>query len=316
MLIPTCNVYFCRPNQFALARSSTAGTRVEYVYITSFPLKQNVSFLSLQLYERGIRHEIITDAAVQHLYVEPGKAERVVGFLRRLTGEQDKQAPDYRRQAQDPGKLRVWPLTSAFIFLGIAGCILFTWDLTVPLIQYLSFTQVYFYSTTIEYSGFVETYFNDWQWWRLITPAFIHFSVWHILFNGLAVWELGRRLEILLGARSYFLIFMLLASVSNIAQYAMTTTNLFGGLSGVLFGYLGLIATLYRRGRYPLLRLPTGIYVLAGVSLFAGIFNLFDLAFNVSIANGAHLGGLIAGIFIGVFWPNSLIKQPLKRLQQ
>lgn len=288
---------------------------MEYVYITSFPLKQNVSFLSLHLHERGIRHEIITDAAVQHLYVEPEKTERVVGFLRSLTGEQSRQAPDYRRQAQDPGKLRVWPLTSAFIFLGIAGWMLFSWDVTIPLIQYLSFTQVYFHSATIEYAGFIETYFNDLQWWRLITPAFIHFSIWHILFNGLAIWELGRRLEVLLGTRSYFVVFMLLAAASNIAQYFMTTTSLFGGLSGVLFGYIGMIAVLYRRGRHPLLRLPTGIYVLAGVSLFAGIFNVFDLAFNVSIANGAHLGGLIAGILMGIFWPDSLIKQPVRRLQ-
>lgn len=287
---------------------------MEYVYITSFPLKQNVSFLSLHLFERGIRHEIIEDATVQHLYVEPGKAERVVGFLRRFTGEQGKQPPDSARQAQDPGKLRVWPLTSALILLGIAGYVLFSWDLTIPLIQYFTFTKVYFYPTTIEYAGFSETYFNAWQWWRLFTPAFIHFSIWHILFNGLAIWELGRRLEIILGGRLYLLTFMLLAAVSNAAQFFMTTTNLFGGLSGVLFGYLGLIAVLYRRGRHPLLRLPTGIYLLAGISLLAGIFNVFGLAFNVSIANGAHLGGLIAGIVIGILWPGSLTKQAVKRM--
>lgn len=279
------------------------GSSVDFIYIASFPVQQNISFVSLHLLERGIKHEIVEEGNHQHLYVDPQQADKVRAFLDQLSGKGKEQSEAVVSREGEPGKMRVFPLTTALVLLGLLGFGLFRWDVTVPLIQYLSFTQVVFHHTGIEYVPFMETYLHKWQWWRLITPVFIHFSLWHILFNGMAIWELGRRLEIFLGGRRYVLLFGLLAAVSNLAQYIMTSASLFGGLSGVLFGYLGLIGVLYRRSRHPLLRLPKGIYILGGISLLAGIFNVFGFAFDISIANGAHLGGLLAGIILGLVIP-------------
>lgn len=276
---------------------------MDFIYIASFPVQQNISFISLHLLERGIKHEIVEEGSHQHLFVDPSQAEKVMAFLKRLSGQGDGQSEVAASREGEPGKLKAFPLTTALVLLGLLGYGMFRWDITVPLIQYLSFTQIVFHPMGIEYVPFMETYFEKWQWWRLITPVFIHFSLWHILFNGMAIWELGRRLEIFLGARHYFLLFGLLAIVSNVAQYVMTSASLFGGLSGVLFGYLGLIGVLYRKSRHPLLRLPKGIYILGSVSLLAGIFNVFGFAFDISIANGAHLGGLLAGIIAGLVMP-------------
>lgn len=276
---------------------------MDFIYIASFPLQQNISFISLHLLERGIRHEIVEEGAHQHLYVDPPQVDKVRAFLDRLTGRAESESETAVTRESEPGKLKVFPVTAALVLLGLLGYGLFRWDVTVPLIQYLSFTQVIFHHVGIEYVPFEETYFQKWQWWRLITPVFIHFSLWHILFNGMAIWELGRRLEVFLGIRRYLLIVGVLAAVSNLAQYVMTSASLFGGLSGVLFGYLGLIGVLYRKSRHPLLRLPKGIYILGGISLLAGIFNVFGLAFDISIANGAHLGGLFAGILLGLVLP-------------
>ncbi len=276
---------------------------MEFIYIASFPLQQNISFISLHLLERGIRHEIVEDGRHQHLYVDPPQAPKVRSFLARLSGQQVEQSEASIRRDGEPGKLKVFPVTAALVVLGLLGFGIFRWDLTVPLIQYLSFTQVIFHHLGIEYATFQETYIQKWQWWRLITPIFIHFSFWHILFNGMAIWELGRRLEVFVGAKRYLFLIGVLAIVSNLAQYMMTSASLFGGLSGVLFGFLGMIGVLYRKSRHPLLRLPRGIYILGGISLLAGIFNVFGFAFDISIANGAHLGGLFAGIVLGLMLP-------------
>lgn len=277
---------------------------MEFIYIASFPLQQNISFISLHLLERGIRHEIVEDGGHQHLYVDPSQVDKVKSFLARLSGQEaEPRSQTSVNRDGEPGKLKVFPVTAALVVLGLLGYGIFRWDLTVPLIQYLSFTQVIFHHMGIEYVPFQETYLQKWQWWRLITPIFIHFSLWHILFNGMAIWELGRRLEVFVGVRRYLLLIGVLAVVSNVAQYVMTSTSLFGGLSGVLFGFLGLIGVLYRKSRHPLLRLPKGIYILGGISLLAGIFNVFGFAFDISIANGAHLGGLLAGILVGLIMP-------------
>ena len=50
--------------------------------------------------------------------------------------------------------------------------------------------------------------FTDWQAWRYVTPAFIHFSVLHLVFNLLWWWYLGGQIEQRLGSGKLFILLL------------------------------------------------------------------------------------------------------------
>ena len=79
------------------------------------------------------------------------------------------------------------------------------------------------------------------QFWRLITPAFLHFGLFHVLFNSLWMWDLGRRLELGLGKSRYVLFFVITAIVANLTQYFWESSPWFGGMSGVVYALGGFL---------------------------------------------------------------------------
>lgn len=150
-------------------------------------------------------------------------------------------------------------------------------------------------------------WFNfDWQLikqgevYRLLTPTFIHFMVAslpiHLIFNVLWLWELGGRIEKYEGTGSYFGLIMFTAIGSNVIQ-ALTYNGsfsgfvgLFGGLSGVVYGLLGYMAVRHHFDKNYRLSVPLPILQFMLIWLVLGFTGLIG-----SIANGAHLGGLVLG---------------------
>jgi len=136
---------------------------------------------------------------------------------------------------------------------------------------------------------------RDGQLWRLLTPVFLHFSIFHIVFNMLWTWELGRLIESRHGARGLLGLTALIGVFSNLGQY-LADGPWFGGMSGVIYGYFGY---LWMQGRFnPAfgMRLnPPVVYLLLGwlVLCWSGVLEwLFDLR----VANTAHTIGLFSGI--------------------
>lgn len=153
------------------------------------------------------------------------------------------------------------------------------------------------------------------QLWRLVTPMLLHFGWMHIVFNLLWVWEIGRRIEWTCGAR-WLLPLVLLSSVAaNLTQYFMSGASLFGGMSGVVFGLLGFALVWSQLLPARTIGLPRGIYIFMLAFLVIGFTGAFDLLQLGSLANGAHLGGLIGGLVLGalavtITQMNARLKQP------
>ncbi|MBD3648609.1 MAG: rhomboid family intramembrane serine protease [Pseudomonadales bacterium] len=137
------------------------------------------------------------------------------------------------------------------------------------------------------------------EYWRMLTPMFIHFSILHIVFNLLWVWEVGRRIEYVCGAMTLALIVLLGSLSSNFTQYVMSGPSLFGGMSGVVFGLLGYSFVWSRLVPQRSMGLPPGIYIFMFVFLVIGFTGAIDLLGLGALANGAHLGGLLAGLALG-----------------
>ena len=139
------------------------------------------------------------------------------------------------------------------------------------------------------------------EWWRLLTPIFLHFGVFHIVFNLLWTWEFGRIIETRHGAAALLALTAMLGVASNFAQFHIGGHGFFGGMSGVIYGYFGYlwIQGLCNRDfgfrlTRPVVYLLLGWFAVAWLGTSLGIFKWI----NLHIANTAHTAGLLGGIII------------------
>ena len=133
------------------------------------------------------------------------------------------------------------------------------------------------------------------EWWRLWSPAIIHFSVLHIVFNLLWWWILGRVLEVRFGHFFLILFFLITALSSNYAQFLQTGAN-FGGLSGVVYALFGFVWWVGWLKPHWGIMLPKP---LVGFMLIWMVLGYADVLW-ANMANTAHSVGLLTGCFIAL----------------
>lgn len=125
--------------------------------------------------------------------------------------------------------------------------------------------------------------------WRLFTPAIIHLGFLHIIFNMLWLRDLGSMIEDRQGSLTLALLVLVLAALSNFAQYYVSGPR-FGGMSGVVYGLLGYI---WIRGK-----MDPG----SGLFLHPSTVNMMLIWLVICytgllgpVANTAHVAGLAVG---------------------
>lgn len=133
------------------------------------------------------------------------------------------------------------------------------------------------------------------QWWRLITPIFLHIGIFHIFMNGFTLLYVGQILEPMVGHWRFFVIYMLSGIMGNLASFAFGANNVISaGASTSLFGMfaaflaLGLI---YRENRF-LRELGKSFLGLIVINL------LMDLTMS-GIDIWGHVGGAVGGLLLG-----------------
>ena len=150
------------------------------------------------------------------------------------------------------------------------------------------------------YPSLEHTFLISWEWWRLITPTFLHFSLTHLIFNCLWIYILGSKIEIIDGKGIFLTLFLFAGLLSNLGQYFLTGDYLFGGLSGAVYGLLGycFILDLDQQGqRYDL---PNALYIFMFIWLLVGFTGILSIFGFGNVANIAHLVGMIAGFIFGL----------------
>jgi rhomboid protease GluP len=152
------------------------------------------------------------------------------------------------------------------------------------------------------------------QWWRLVTPMFVHVNLLHLLVNMYSLWILGPYVEKLYGSAKFIVFWVLTGIGASIASYLTVVDPntplgplgrfLFSpdlptaGASGSLFGLVGVLFAFGIKFRR---ELPEGFKRAFGTGLLPMILlNLFIGYIGRGIfANSAHLGGLISGVLLG-----------------
>lgn len=202
--------------------------------------------------------------------------------------------PSY--QVVDIGRPTHWrqaPVTALFAVLSIAVFLVFYLGAPQQWIGALTFLPFDIAGRELVFSDM------DGQYWRLVTPAFLHFGWLHIVFNCLWLWELGGRVERVLGSGNTLGLLLVIAAVSNVSQHLFSGPVLFGGMSGVVYGLLGFswVGPLLQRNwriqpAPPIMMFMVGWLVLC----MTGLMSVLGAG---AVANAAHVGGLVCGAILG-----------------
>ena len=134
------------------------------------------------------------------------------------------------------------------------------------------------------------------DWWRLITPIFLHGGIFHIGFNMFAVYTYGPGLERAFGIARFIALFLAAGFLGNaLGFFAGDIGRLSVGASGAVFGVFGAWAVYFYRRRRSDARAEQ---MLRGLGGLIAINLLFGFVVNF-VDNWAHIGGLIGGAIIG-----------------
>ncbi|MGW8889750.1 rhomboid family intramembrane serine protease [Streptomyces sp. NPDC055749] len=148
----------------------------------------------------------------------------------------------------------------------------------------------YYYKGEV-FPGYELSGIADGEWYRLLTGAFLHlppdtsFGVMHLVFNMLALWNLGRTVEGQLGRARYLALYLLSAVGGSVLVYVISPETVTVGASGAIFGIAAAFYIISRRlGR----DMRAEKHMLTGLLLWLVISAAFT-------SWQGHLGGLLTG---------------------
>ena len=154
------------------------------------------------------------------------------------------------------------------------------------------------------------------QWWRFITPMFVHINVLHLLMNMFSLLIIGPFVEKLYGSAKFVVFWVVAGIAGTVGSYLALrpglATGLLGsfifhridapaaGASGALFGLIGVLFVFGIKFRR---ELPEGFKRVFGTGLLPIIFiNLFiGFVGRSFVDNAAHLSGLLTGAALALF---------------
>jgi rhomboid protease GluP len=128
------------------------------------------------------------------------------------------------------------------------------------------------------------------QYWRLVTPVFLHGSILHIVFNMYALYSFGPTLERYFGSFRFLALYFLSGFAGNIASFVFSPAASLGS-STAIFGLLAAEGIFLYQNR----RLFKGIAQRAlGQVVMIAVVNLI-IGLSPGIDNWGHVGGLLGG---------------------
>ncbi|HSB52712.1 MAG TPA: rhomboid family intramembrane serine protease [Gemmatimonadales bacterium] len=139
------------------------------------------------------------------------------------------------------------------------------------------------------------------EYWRLLTAAFLHGGIVHILINSWSLYQLGALLEPVLGRSRFLATYLISAVTGSLSSWAFNSA-IGVGASGAIFGLLGSALYLSWRGKSARIP-PTALNSL----VLWTIYNLVYGFITPTIDNAAHMGGLVGGLLCAMLLRGVLV---------
>ncbi len=149
----------------------------------------------------------------------------------------------------------------------------------------------YFHGSVVPLPGFIPIAKHGvahGEWWRLISAAFLHYGPFHLAINMYSLFFAGTLLEQVIGRWRFALLYVGSGIAGSAGAILISPDSVTVGASGAIFGILGALFVLERKGS-----IMTGGQVAALIVL--------NLIFTFAVSNisvGGHIGGLIGGVVL------------------
>ncbi|MED1205462.1 rhomboid family intramembrane serine protease [Heyndrickxia acidicola] len=146
----------------------------------------------------------------------------------------------------------------------------------------------------IEKMAGINLYIGKGEYWRLLTPIFLHTNIFHLLFNSLSIFIFGPFAEKALGKFKFVLCFLVCGFSGNAATFLIMPASYFhAGSSGAVFGLTGIyLAAVFIQKNIISFRLKEIIITLITI---APAIIIFQSHINMA----AHVFGFLTGFAIG-----------------
>jgi membrane associated rhomboid family serine protease len=144
------------------------------------------------------------------------------------------------------------------------------------------------------------SYFEPYQ---LVTHMFAHGGFFHLFFNMFVLWMFGTMLERVWGPKK-FLIFYFVCGLAAAAAHLFLTFAPAVGASGAIMGLFAAFAYLFPNTELIIFPIPVPIKAKYAIAIMAA-FDLFGGVYPASggnVAHFAHLGGLVMGLILVIYW--------------
>ncbi|MBT2681573.1 rhomboid family intramembrane serine protease [Bacillus sp. ISL-35] len=140
----------------------------------------------------------------------------------------------------------------------------------------------------------VNLYVVNGEYWRLVTPIFMHAGFTHMLFNSFSLVLFGPALEQLLGRTKFTLVYLVTGIAANLATLLLEPlTYTHGGSSGAIFGLFGFYISIIMFRKAMMSR--ENSQTIMTIAIIAVIMTFVQSNINIT----AHIFGMLSGFLIG-----------------
>jgi|GEM_PF-4339684 Uncharacterized membrane protein (homolog of Drosophila rhomboid) len=214
--------------------------------VYTFEKNEDPSTLTKALWNIKVGHQIVSSSNGDQLWVTDPKYVQAALEVVNIWKYDPEKLPlvQLDRSKQDKqtlqGALKETPISYLFLFSTFVVCFLTQLGENLEVVRYFLISPIYVQAGQLVSFPLTQV-LQSGEWWRLVTPTFLHFSALHVIFNALWVWDLGRKIERYVGSIKWLLGALFVSIGANVAQYLISDTVFSVDCQGLYMAWSGLV---------------------------------------------------------------------------